>query len=116
MDAMLLGETLAGETGARFVGYWMPAGGNYGVAAIQVFHAELDAKDLIVTIETKSSDDDDAAPNIDAIGVLTITSATPQVHRFEANGAKDLVRYAVELGGDEQAVHFQLLQPTWAAN
>lgn len=113
MDAMLLGETLGTERTGKLYGFWMPAGGNDGVAAIQVF-ALNDATDLVVTMESKSSDDDDSSPV--EIGTLTITSTTPAVHRFAVAGAYDLVRYAIEFGSDDQLLHFQFLQPTWAAN
>lgn len=113
MDAMLLGETLATERTGKLFGFWMPAGGNDGVAAIQVF-ALNNAADLVVTMESKSSDDDDSSPAV--IGTLTITSTTPAVHRFGVAGAHDLVRYTIEFGADDQVLHFQLLQPTWAAN
>jgi hypothetical protein len=113
MNPMLLGETLAGgAVDTTYEGFWMPAGGNDGVAAIEIFHMSA-ASAVTVTMQTKSSDEDNSSPT--PIGSATVTSTTPDITRFPVEDALDLVRYTVEVSAGE-SVHFQLTQPLWAPN
>lgn len=115
MDMLLLGESLTFEINDEHHGFWMPAGGNDGVAAIEVFFAD-DPTEITVSMETKASDDDDASPT--TIGTLVLSSATwPKVFKFDVADAQDLVRYHIEnANGDPARLHFQLVQPLWAPN
>ena len=113
MDMMLLGETLvvSGEVG-NYYGFWMPASGNDGVAAVEVFFNSA-ANAFKVYLQTKSSDQDDSGAT--DIGNVTVSSTSPQVYKFDVTPAKDLVRYRVEALQDG-AMHFQACQPLWAPN
>ncbi len=71
----------------------MPAGGNDGVAAVEVYYAET-ADVVKVHIDTKKSDETDAAAT--SIGSAVVTSATPDLYQFKVGNAKDLVRYRIE--------------------
>jgi len=113
MDSMLLGETLAADEGATFVGNWMPAGGNSGIAAIQLFAASITDK-VTLRLDSKSSDEDDAAAV--EVGSRNLTSSAPDIYEFAVTDAKDLVRYVLVLQDPEHHLHFQFLQPTWAAH
>lgn len=113
MDIMLLGETLtADDAGQDNIGFWMPAGGNEGVAAFEVFFA-TGADAFEVSLDTKSSDQDDSSAT--TIGSQAITSASPQCYKFDVADAQDLVRYRVtsHRGG---TVHMQFAQPLWQPN
>ena len=117
MDMMLLGETVqANMSTDKFRGFWMPAGGNNGVAAVEVFHVTA-ANKFGVIMETKSSDQADSSAT--QIGSVSISSTTPGVHKFDVADAKDLVRYVVTAGGVEDetvCMHIQFAQPLWAPN
>lgn len=116
MDATLLGETLASDdNGIDFLGFWMEASGSEGTAAVRVFAAAI-SDQIKVRLETKSSNEDDSAAG--SVGTVTITSATPQIHRFDVADARDLVRYVVKIKGENAAdfAHLQVLAPTWAPN
>ncbi len=116
MDMLMLGETVCSDdSGGTYTGFWMPAGGNDGVAAIEVFLIS-GAGDWTVVMETKSSDQDDsgAAPIATPVSV---SSVSPPVTRFDVAGAKDLVRYKIAPEeGTVGFIHFQLCQPLWAPN
>jgi hypothetical protein len=117
MDMMLLGETVRGiSDSVSFYGYWMPAGGNNGVCAIETFLVSA-ANLFLIDFETKSSDQVDSA--VTSIGNVTISSTTPQCYKFDFSNAKELVRYVVTpagTAGTDQFMHFQFCQPLWAPN
>jgi hypothetical protein len=114
MDIMLLGETFQANAGEGVTGFWMPAGGNNGVAAVEVFYVSA-ASVFDVIMETKSSDQADSSAA--QIGSVTISSTTPGVQKFDVADAKDLVRYRVGCSDDAtQRIHFQFAQPLWAPN
>lgn len=115
MDLMLLGETiLASSENGSYNGFWMPAGGNDGVGAAEVFEVEA-ANAFEVHLDTKSSDEDDSSAT--SIGSATIDSTTPKVFKFDVADAKDLVRYRVKfVGSGTKYVHLQFCQPLWAPN
>jgi len=113
MDMMLLGETIvAAGADQDYLGFWMPAGGNDGVAGLQVFYSSATSA-FQVFLETKKSDeaDSDAGP----IGNAYITAATPQSYKFDVTQAEDLVRYKVT-SLKAGAVHLQFAQPLWQPN
>lgn len=115
MDMMLLGETLVSSAASqRFPGFWMPAGGNDGVAGVEVFYAD-GGDGWEVVMETKSSDEDDSAAT--AIGTVAITSATtsPATYKFDVEDAKDLVRY-LAYSLKAARIHLQFAQPLWHPN
>lgn len=116
MDMMLLGETIASDESGDtdYYGFWMPAGGNDGVAAVEVFLLST-ASAFKVYLQTKSSDEADPGPSSNLIGNVTLSSTTPQLYKFDVNGAKDLVRYRVEML-DVGSVHLQFSQPLWSPN
>lgn len=115
MDIMLLGEThVASTSQQRFYGFWMPAGGNDGVAAVEVFYADNN-DGWEIYMETKSSDaDDSGASNIGSVAITAATT-TPATYKFDVTDAKDLVRYMVysSRGG---RLHLQFAQPLWHPN
>ncbi len=117
MDMLMLGETLCSddEGTATYQGFWMSAGGNDGVAAVEVFLVNS-ADHWTVAFETKTSDATDAGAG--TIGSTLVSSATPGIFRFDVVGAKDLVRYVVSVDGGSGSgfIHFQLCQPLWAPN
>jgi hypothetical protein len=99
MDMTLLGETIvAAAAGQKNYGFWMPAGGNTGVAGCEVFWNNA-AVAFTLHLETKSSDQDDsAAVSIGSVSIATAsaTGATPVQYRFDTANAKDLVRYRLD--------------------
>lgn len=118
MDLMLLGETIvsnSGSSGANRVhyGFWMPAGGNQGVAAVEVFRQSTISV-YTVTLQTKKSDEADSAAA--SVGSTTITDLG--VTQFFVSGAKDLVRYKISYpsGSGPESMHVQLCQPLWSPN
>ena len=115
MDMSLLGETIYAPAAAqRTYGFWMPAGGNDGVAGCEVFYNNSgDA--FTVYLETKSSDEDDSMAA--AIGNVSIsaTGFTPTQYKFDVNDAKDLVRYLL-YSTKAGYVHLQYAQPMWQPN
>ncbi|MCR9248753.1 MAG: hypothetical protein NXI31_27300 [bacterium] len=118
MDMLILGELMAhASTGGGTTvleGYWMPAGGNDGVAGAEVFFASA-ASAFTIKMETKSSDAADSS--VTTIGSATVSSVTPGVTKFDVADARDLVRYVVESSHESDAyLHFQLSQPLWAPN
>jgi hypothetical protein len=81
MDSMILGETIQLEaTGQKLDGHWMPAGGNDGVGGVEVFYVSR-ADVFKVHIDTKKSDETDAAAS--SIGSVVIDVTTPKLHKFE---------------------------------
>ena len=112
MDMMILGETLQLNSGTTHFGFWMPAGGNDGVASVEVFLLKT-ANLLTVTMESKPSNTNDGAAN--AIGSVVLSSTTPQVYKFDVAGANDLVRYTITASGSAY-VHLQFAQPLWQPN
>jgi hypothetical protein len=113
MNPMLLGETLSAAGSETYEGFWMPAGGNDGVAAVEVFYVST-ASRFTVHLDTKSSDEVDSAAA--SRGSVDIDSTTPGIFRFEVTNAKDLVRYRVVSEIGAAAIHFQFSQPLWAPN
>jgi hypothetical protein len=115
MDMLLLGETLvASADSQRFPGFWMPAGGNDGVAGVEVFYADKDDAWEVV-METKSSDEaDSAATAIGSVGIAGATT-TPAIYNFDVSDAKDLVRYLV-FSLEAARIHLQVAQPLWHPN
>ena len=118
MDMMILGETFSGKTTAKtFVGFWMPAGGSAGVAAVEVFHNST-ASAFSWVLETKSSDDpDSAAEELGSPVVVTSTGSTVTTYQAAVSGAKDQVRYKLKfLGTTAGSIHLQFAQPLWQPN
>lgn len=114
MDMMLLGETVtAKESGQDNLGFWMPAGGNDGVAGCEVFFV-TGVDSFEVHLDTKSSDQDDASAA--SIGSVVISSSTPQSYKFDVAAARDLVRYRVASVRGGHSVHLQFAQPLWQPN
>ena len=115
MDMSLLGETLyAPATGQKNYGFWMPAGGNDGVAGCEVFYNSA-AYAFTVHLETKSSDQDDSsAASIGNVAVAT-AGATATTYKFDVTNAKDLVRYRID-SGKAGYIHLQYAQPMWQPN
>ena len=114
MDMMLLGELIS--TREDYKGFWMPAGGNDGVAAVEVFLNTV-ASSADVHLETKSSDEDDsAAVSIGSATISAVTVTVPSVnYKFDVANAKDLVRYTV-VGAETAMLHLQFAQPLWQPN
>ncbi len=115
MDLMLLGETIQCDgAGQNNHGFWMPAGGNDGVAGFEVFRVTT-ASVFTVHLETKSSDQADSAAT--SIGNASVGSTTPANYKFDVTDAKDLVRYRLTSGGESvDAIHLQFAQPLWQPN
>ena len=96
MDINLLGELIVASAASQTnKGFWMPAGGNNGVAGIEVFF-NSDASAFTVTMQTKSSDEADSSAT--SIGSVTITSTSATTYKFDVSNAKDLVRYVTTSG------------------
>jgi hypothetical protein len=115
MDVMLLGEAaVSSASNQRFPGFWMPAGGNDGVGGVEVFYA-ANGSAFEVIMETKSSDEADAAAT--SIGSVSIssTTTTPATYKFDVANAKDLVRYTLNTTRDSR-IHLQFAQPLWHPN
>lgn len=119
MDMMLLGETVRLVANEQLLGYWMPSGGSEGVAAVEVFYATA-ANSFVVVMDTKSSDDKDAAADAGTsiIGTINVTGTGRAVYKFDVVDAKDLVRYRiiVDAEADPAIMHFQFSQPLWSPN
>ncbi|MCA8976943.1 MAG: hypothetical protein KDC98_19625 [Planctomycetes bacterium] len=116
MDMLILGETLAhaAADSTRYEGFWMPAGGNDGVAAIEVY-AVGNASSWTVKLETKSSDESDAGAG--SIGSQLINSTTAGIFKFDVTNAQDLVRYVLESNNEgADFIHFQFCHPLWSPN
>ena len=113
MDINLLGELIVASAASQTnKSFWMPAGGNNGVAGIEVFF-NSDASAFTVTMQTKSSDEADSSAT--SIGSVTITSTSATTYKFDVSNAKDLVRY-VTTSGRGGKVHLQFAQPLWHPN
>ncbi|MCK5944049.1 MAG: hypothetical protein KAI24_18835 [Planctomycetes bacterium] len=111
---MLLGELVSTNTsGQTYEGFWMPAGGNDGVAAVEVFLLS-GSGDYKVTLETKKSDEADTGAG--SVGTQSITGTG--VVKFDITNAQDLVRYVVEQTAGEGGayMHIQFSQPLWSPN
>jgi hypothetical protein len=116
MDLTLLGENInAPATGKTVTGYWMPAGGNDGVAGFEVF-LNATASAFTVHLDTKSSDEvDSAAASIGSVVISAVTTTTPVSYKFDVANAKELVRYRV-VSGKAGVAHLQFAQPLWQPN
>ena len=119
MTMMLLGETLAIDltipSGGPYYGPWMRAGGNKGIGAIETFYVSA-ASAFSLEMETKSSDQIDSS-FVSLGAATTISSTTPGIFKYDASGAKDLVRYKINsLGLGTAYMHFQFSQPLWSPN
>lgn len=112
MDMTLLGETLVLIGDESYYGFWMPAGGNDGVAGAEVFYNSV-ANACTVHLETKSSDAADSGAA--SIGSVSISSTSAATYKFDVTNAKDLVRYRVE-GVNSGRIHLQFAQPLWQPN
>ena len=114
MDMLLLGETiLSNQNNRNHYGFWLPAGGNEGVAAVEV--SRLSTTNVYtVTLQTKESDEDDSA----AASAGSVTVAATGITKFDVANAKDLVRYKISYpsGSNLESMHVQLCQPLWAPN
>src|SRR5262245_60038554 len=115
MDMLLLGETILGSgDNPNLYGFWMPAAGNNGVGAVEVFEVEV-ADAFEVRMETKSSDEDDNSAT--TVGTVVIDATTAKLYKFDVADARDLVRYRVKFAGSgTKFLHFQFAQPLWAPN
>lgn len=112
MDINLLGELVVASAVQTSTGFWMPAGGNDGVAGLEVFlNTVANAFDVIV--QTKSSDQTDASAT--TIGTVTVSSTAAASYKFDITNAKDLVRYVVS-ATKAGNIHLQLAQPLWHPN
>lgn len=116
MDMTLLGETISASAAHQFFrGYWMPAGGNDGVAGVEVFQNSTGGA-FTVHLESKSSDTDDTgASSIGSVSISAVTTTTPATYKFDVSSAQDLVRYVVE-STKAGIVHMQFAQPLWHPN
>lgn len=113
MDMLLLGETIrASASGQNFYGFWMPAGGNDGVAGCEVFYAS-NASAFTVHLDTKSSDQADSAAT--SIGSVSISAASAANYKFDVTNALDLVRYRL-VSSSAATIHLQYAQPLWNPN
>ena len=114
MDMMLLGETIQTAVAQGHFGFWMPAGGNDGVAGFEVFQTTSSSL-FTVHLETKSSDQADSSAT--SIGNASVGSTTPGPYKFDVSNARDLVRYRLSSTGDGDAsIHLQFAQPLWQPN
>lgn len=118
MDLMLLGETILSDAGSSGLnrdhfGFWLPAGGSDGVAAVEVFRLST-ASVYTVTLQTKKSDEADGAASSAGSATIAATGVT----KFDVSNAKDLVRYKISYpsGSNLESLHVQLCQPLWAPN
>lgn len=114
MDLMLLGETIQSNTANRdHYGFWMAAGGNDGVAGVEVFHY-FGSFGHTVSLQTKKSDEADGA----AVSVGSASIGAAGIVKFNVTNAKDLVRYRIHFDLDEGAssLHVQICQPLWSPN
>ena len=116
MDMAILGELIAASAaGQSFRGFWIPAGGNDGVAGCEVFY-NSSADSFLLYMETKSSDGDDStASNIGVVSIATAGS-TITTYKFDLKDAQDLVRYRLESQKSNVRVHLQFAQPMWNPN
>jgi hypothetical protein len=116
MDMAILGElVMSSAISQDFTGYWMPAGGNDGVAGCEVFY-NSSANSFEVHMETKSSDEEDVAAT--SIGSVTVATAgsTVSTYKFDVSNSKDLVRYRVRSLKSGICMHLQFAQPMWNPN
>lgn len=116
MDLTLLGENInASATGKTFTGFWMPAGGNDGVAGLEVFLNTV-ASTFTVYMDTKSSDEIDAdAGPVGSVVITAVTTTTPVNYKFDVTNAKELVRYRA-VSSKAGVAHLQFAQPLWQPN
>ena len=117
MSLLILGESVVFGTATGFAethySPWMPAGGNNGVAGLEIFYLSA-ANELTVEMETKSSDATDTG--VSSIGSLLLSSTVASIYKFDVNDAQDLVRYKLSNDDESVSIHFQFVQPFWAAN
>lgn len=116
MDMMLLGETVRGKNAIEYYGFWMPSGGDKATGGIDVTF--LDAANFTVKLQTKNTEDGDPAnSSTNIIGSASITATG--VTKFDATGAKQLMRYVIvigDAGSTDHIMHFQFMQPQWVPN
>lgn len=115
MDLMILGETIKGKSPDVYYGYWMPSGGDECTGAIDVTVLSASNK-FTVKLQTKNSEDADPSAANNIIGSAAISAAG--VTKFDASGAKELVRYLITAddASTDQHMHFQFMQPQWVPN
>lgn len=116
MDLAILGEIIrAAGASQTSTGFWMPAGGNDGVAGVEVFFNST-ANAFTVHMDTKSSDQvDSSASSVGSVVISSVTTTSPATYKFDVTNAKDLVRYRV-LSASGGVVHLQFAQPLWHPN
>jgi hypothetical protein len=116
MDMTLLGELIRAGGAQTTYGFWMPAGGNDGVAGFEVFLITV-ANVFTISMQTKSSDQaDSAATSIGRGAIPAVTAGTSSTpYQFGVGGARDLVRYVVTSSA-AGVVHLQFAQPLWHPN
>lgn len=91
----------------------MPAGGNDGVAGVEVFQY-TGSFGHTVSLQTKKSDEADSA----AVSAGSASISGTGITKFDVANAKDLVRYRIrfDLDVSSSSMHVQLCQPLWAPN
>jgi hypothetical protein len=107
---MIIGQTLLAGT---YLSPWFPRQGDAAVFSAEVLAIGASAS-LQVGIQTKNSEEVDAAPPSGSLGVTgTFTTAT--IGTVSVTGMKELVRFYYLVGATNW-VHFRVLPPAWRNN
>lgn len=102
---------------------WSRRGGNAAVFVADVIALHLTAMTssyrVVITVQTKNSEDADASGSSQDVGVFDDIQTLPASPRTKyLSGFKELFRYKVEVYGDasDDWVHMRMLDPSWLRN
>lgn len=100
---------------------WDGRGGNAAVFVADIIALNLTSGDqkVVITVQTKNSEDPDATDASQDLGSFAniVTAGDPPVTKYLA-GLKELFRYKIRVFGSVSAdwVHMRMLRPSWVSN
>jgi hypothetical protein len=118
---MAIGQLLHATHATTPIPYYTPwagRGGNAAVFAVDIIAANFGGGAVVITIQSKNSEDTDSVSGIDLGSFSAInTVPTSPATKYQA-GLKELYRYKIEVAGDpaDNWVHMRMLAPSWLRN
>ena len=96
---------------------WQGRGGNSAVCVVDVVAENFGSGEVLITIETKNSDDPDSgASALDSFAVINTPPSNPPTKYVD--GFLEMFRYRIEVKGDpaDNWVRLRFLSPSWLPN
>lgn len=100
---------------------WQSRGGNAAVFVVNVLEFQLATppNKIVVTVQSKNTEDPDASGTSQDVGAFDDITAMPSSPRTKyLSGFKELYRYKIEVFGDpsDDWVRLRMLSPSWLPN